>query len=526
MKKIHRIAALILLANLSANAFAQKKKPNFLFIAVDDLNTSIGASRDMTGNFLKTIYPDKKLRDQVARRLTPNLDRLAHEGRQFTNAMCQSPLCGPSRTSLLTGVPTHVSGYYTHKKNFRTYATLKDVVTLPQYLKSNGYFTAGLGKIFHKPNVESETSEGDWPDTRYSWSKWISSGGGVNLGEAKLPPMSPKTDGLMKFGPSSLSKEETRDWQNSHFTATLLEKGEASINDFFTKKNESIRLPGDKPFFLASGIFRPHLPFFAPRAYFDRFPTSEMKIDERLFEKVVRDIKDLPPAGRKWTQLTKGKFHEVITQGEKIAGERGKIEAWKKCVQAYLACVAYADDCVGEILNGLDHSPYKDNTIVILWSDHGYFLGDKARIAKQCLWREALNCNLIVKLPKGQKELGAISDQYVSLSDIYPTVVSMAGLDVPQNIIGKDIEALIEDPSAKLGRKYLYSTYQKGNHALYNRKFKYIRYNDGGQELYDLLNDPEEYNNLAQKPKWKNLVRKMDAELNRQLKEGKEKTNR
>ena len=458
MRKIYALLVLAFFFTAN-NAFAQKEKPNFLFIAIDDLNTSIGASRDMDGNFMKSIYPDKQLRDEVAKRLTPHLDRLASEGRQFVNAMCQSPLCGPSRTSLLAGVPAHVSGYYTHEENFRTYETLKDVTTLPQLLQANGYYTAGLGKIYHKPDVVSLTAEGDWPDAKYSWTKWISSGGGVNLGDAELPEMSPKSDRLMRFGPSSLATEETRDWQNSHFTACLLENGKATIDDNFTKKDETIELPANKPFFLASGIFRPHLPFYAPKEYFDLFPTSEMKIDKELLEKVAKDIEDLPEAGKKWTQLTKGKFYEVISQGERIAGEQGKIEAWKQCVQAYLACVAYADACVGEILRGLDNSPYKNNTIVILWSDHGYFLGDKARIAKQCLWRESLNCNLIVKMPDNQKERGVPSRQVVSLSDLYPTILAMANFDRPAGILGENIIQLVQDPKTELPRKYFYSTY-------------------------------------------------------------------
>lgn len=527
MKHLYITIAVILLTG--SVLMAQQERPNFLFIAIDDLNTSIGANRDMRGNFLKTLYPDKKIRDDVARRLTPNLDRLAREGRQFVNAMCPSPLCGPSRTSLLTGVATHVSGYYNHTKNFRSHESLQDAVTLPQLLKSGGYFTAGLGKIFHHPNVASETPEGDWPDVKYSWSKWISSGGGVELGGAKLPAMSPskpEKPGSMSFGPSDLEKEETRDWQNSHFTATLLREGKASIDDFYTGVVETIELPSGKPFFLASGIFKPHLPFFAPKEYFDRFPLSEMSIDMDLFEKVVNDIEDLPAAGKKWTQLTGGKFHEVISHGEKLGGEAGKIEAWKQCVQAYLACVAYADECVGEIMRGLEESPYKDKTIVVLWSDHGFFLGDKARFAKQSLWREAVNCNFIVKLPSAQKKRGTPSGQLVTLSDIYPTIVSMAGLKRPASIVGEDLSALIKNPSAKTDRDYIFVTYMKGNHTLISRDYKYIRYNDGGQEFYDLKNDPEEYHNVAGQPGWKARVEKMDAELDRQLENGRKSARR
>lgn len=493
-------------------------KNNILFIAVDDLYTSIGINQDMAGSFLKTIYPDAETRQRVASKLTPHIDKLAREGREFANAMTQSPLCGPSRISLLTGIPTHASGYYNHGICFRDFEPLKDAVTLPEYLKNNGYFTAGIGKIFHHNEVDSLTDAGDWPDSRYSWTKWISSSQGAGLSGAKHSEMSPKKS-KMHFGAGDQPTEKTGDWQNSHFTATLLKTGQATIADNFTKQDETVVIPKDKPFFLASGIFRPHLPFFAPKKYFDLFPTSEMKIDESLLEQVANDIEDLPPAGKKWTQLTNGKFYEVISQGEKVAGKQGKIEAWKQCVQAYLACVAFADDCVGEILNGLENSPYKDNTTVILWSDHGYFLGDKARIAKQCLWREALNCNLIIKMPKGQQQPGVPSQEYVQLTDLYPTVVSLCGLKKP-NVMGEDLTELIKNPKAKLKRQYAYSTFQEGNHALYNDHYKYIRYQNGDVEFYDMKADINEYNNLTNKPEYKQLISDMDAELDRQLKDG------
>lgn len=495
---------------------SKQAKQNFLFIAVDDLNTFVGANRELDNNFFKSIYPDQALRKRVAARLTPHIDRLATEGRQFVNAMCQSPLCGPSRTALMTGVPAHASGYYMHNRHFRAYESLKDATTLPQYLKQNGYFTAGLGKIFHSSNVKSLTPAGDWPDTKYSWDVWITAGGGVGLGGAELQPMSPRKSN-MRFGASKLPSEETTDWQNSHFTRRLLETGKATRHDNFLKRDVTITLPEDRPFFLASGIFRPHLPFYAPKKYFDMFPTSEMAIDKSLFDQVVADIQDLPEAGRRWTQLTKGKFHEVITRGEKLGGEQGRYEAWKQCIQAYLACVAYADEwCVGEILTGLANSPYRDNTVVMLWSDHGYFLGNKARIAKQCLWRESLNCNLIVSMP-GQKQRGVVSEDYVMLTDMFPTILSLAGLERPQKIMGENLSASIIDPDIKLDRKYVYSTYFEGNHSLYNQEWKYIRYNNGDRELYNLHNDPTERINLASRANWQDKVHSMDVELDRQL---------
>lgn len=511
--------ALLLISGCQIQSKPKSKesaKPNFLFIAIDDLYTSIGASKDANDSFLKIIYPDDAIRAKIAAKLTPNIDKLASEGRQFTNNTCLSPLCGPSRTALLTGIPTHVSGYYMHDENFRTYKTLKEVITLPQYLKNKGYFTSGIGKIFHKPNIDQLSDEGDWPDARYSWDAWVSHGGGAGMGGAQLPAMSP-TKSNMKFGAGDEPKTETSDWQNSSFTARLLETGTSSINDNFTKNDVTINIPKDKPFFIASGIFRPHLPFFAPKAYFDLFPTSEMKIDEELMNWIIADLNDLPPAALKWTQLTNGKFEEIISQGEKVGGQKGKVEAWKQCIQAYLACVAFADECVGEILRGLETGPYKNNTVVILWSDHGYFLGDKARIAKQCLWFESIKSNLIIKLPENQKMAGTSSNEFVQLTDLYPTVVSLAGLEKPAHVMGEDITSLIKDPKAELKRAYTFSTYQEGNHTLFNNDYKYIKYKNGDTELYNLQSDPFEYKNLAYLKEYVSVLNDLDRVLETEL---------
>ena len=509
------LAGLVLVSGLMVHGTRPKAQPNILFIAIDDLYTSIGTTKDAEGNFLRTIYPDSLVRAQVAARLTPNINQLAAQSRMFVKATCQSPLCGPSRTALMTGVPTHISEYYSHHEHFRANEQLKDAVTLPQYLKANGYFTAGIGKVFHTSKVESLTPEGDWPDTKYSWTQWVSSNGGAGLGGAKQPAMSPNK-GLMSFGPGDEPKEKTNDWQNSLFTSTLLQTGKASSTDVFTKEVVTVTLPADKPFFLASGIFRPHLPFFAPKAYFELFPTSEMAIDTILFEKVKNDLVDLPPAGLKWTQLTKGKFAEVIEQGEKVGGKEGQLEAWKQCLQAYLACVAFADECVGEILHGLDNSKYKDNTIVFLWSDHGFFMGNKARLAKQAIWWEALNTNFIVRMPK-QKQPGVANAEYVQLTDLYPTVVSLCSLEKPERVMGEDITPLIMDPSAKLKRKYTYSTYLQGNHSIFSGDYKFIRYENGDKELYNIKTDVFEFINLANDSQYKNILDDFDKALDEEL---------
>lgn len=491
-------AALALPLGVSIVHARTDKPVNVLMIAIDDLNTALHVNRDREGNFLATIYPDSELREQVGRRLTPNLDRFARSSRPFPNAMCQSPLCGPSRTAVMTGIPTHVSGYYGHRHNFRTNPVLRDVITLPQYLKANGYFTTGLGKIFHRSTVRRLTPQGDWPDTLNSWSQWVSKGIGAALKEEGMHPFAPAMGGIntnMNWG-TSVRAEETADWLNASFTRQLLEAGTASQLDVFHKTETVVTLPNDTPFLVACGIFRPHLPFYAPQSYIDLFPISEMTIDQALLDSAIEDLTDLPPAARKWTQLTNGKFSEIMTQGANVAGDEGKLLGWKYAVQSYLACVAFADACVGEILMGLERGDHADNTAVIIWSDHGYFLGNKTRIAKQCLWRESLNSVLMIRTPEMALP-GTPSLETVQLTDLYATISSICGLARPQGIMGADLTPILNNPSVNLDRDFVVSTYQEGNHAIYNNKIKFIRYQNGDQEFYDLAKDPGERTNLA-----------------------------
>lgn len=485
--------------------------PNVLFIAIDDLNSCLGALSEEPGNFLQTVYPDPTKRAAAARRLTPNLDQLARTGRCFTNATCASPLCGPSRTALLSGRPPHTTGYYQHRRSFRTYDSLRSIVTLPQYLKEHGYYTAGVGKIFHRssPNGRGELSDAsDWPDIRHSWDVWVSRPTGAQRGGRLLPPLSRRVK-LMQFGRSALLKEKTSDWLNARLIADVLHTGDGTIHDAFLDRESAISLPAGRPFFLACGIFRPHLPFFAPAEYFDRFPVSEMALDEDLLDEMIADADDLPPAGRRWTHLENEHFHSLMTHTAEVAGESAKIDAWRQCVQAYLACVAYADACASQLLEALEQGPYRDNTMVVLWSDHGYFLGQKHRLAKQSLWRQATNCVLMIRTPTGQTLPGEFCGRPVSLSDLYPTIVSMAGLPRPEHVDGADLTPLVAEPAARWNRQATLATYMRGNPAVLSDQFRFIRHANGDQELYDQKADSLERHNLAGQSEFDRIVEQL-----------------
>ena len=494
---------------------AETGKPNFLFIAVDDLNHYTSFLVEQEGSFLSKLYPDKAERARMAQRLTPNLQRLASQSLTFTRAYCPQALCGPSRTALLSGIPPHVSGYYAHEEHFRYNPVLEEVVTLPQYLKANGYATIGLGKIFHKAQVE-EKDDGrlhDWPDMRHSWSTWIERRIGV-AGPAPAPrvrsPYSPDS-GLLVFGTSETPVEQSWDYLNAGFAATLFLEGTASLEDVHGE-TRLVSLPGDQPFFLACGLFAPHLPWYVPREFYDRFPAGEIQFDEELVNWIRQDIGDLPEMARK--RFLGNDFETLYALGENHTTGPDGLRA---AVQAYLATIAFSDHCLGQLVDAVEKSPHRDNTVVILWSDHGWHLGDKQRFRKHALWDPATHNVLLVRDPAyPETTRGRRTDEVVSLQSLYPTIANRAGLPVPAHVHGHDLRPLLEDPGTAFNHGAV-MTQGEGNHALRTNGWRYIRYRDGGQELYDMRSDPFEYNNLAIDPAFSEHLSAMDAELRRQL---------
>ncbi|MEL6898422.1 MAG: sulfatase-like hydrolase/transferase, partial [Planctomycetota bacterium] len=480
-----------------------------MFVAVDDLNDFTGYAAEEPGNFLQVIYPDEEVRAKVCKRLTPNLDRLAGKSAPFVRAYCPSALCGPSRTSLMTGVAPYRSGYYGHSKHFRTYDTLKDAVTLPQCLKESGYFTTGLGKLFHKPigNAEGPVKN-DWADARYSWSVWLNHATGCN--GAKFGKYSPRNGGNMLFGPSRLSTKASGDWMAADFAASLLENGQANMKPEGRRGKvgpAGVALPDAKPFFLGCGLFRPHLPFVAPKEFFARFPTDEMTgLNQQTLAAILEDLDDLPPGAERFTDVRNGKMRVVIDHARSL-GKGEEISGWRAMVQSYLASVCFADTCLGRLIEGYENSPRYDNTVLILWSDHGYHMGAKYHIAKQALWEEANRVQLIVHDPRNKPCCdGKLRRQIVSLNDLYPTICDLAGAEVgPQAVMGRSITSLLDDADAPPVHEHLRMTYQQGNHSIRTATHKLNRYNDGTLELYDMISDPSQQKNLAGDDGWSKI---------------------
>ena len=433
-------AATLVLPHLAFSAKSARNKPNVLFIAIDDLNDWIGC---LAG------HPDVK---------TPNLDSLANRGVLFTNAHCSAPACNPSRASLLTGILPSTSGVYHNNQPFRK--PLPEAVTLPQHFTAHGYRVIGAGKIFH--------SSGTFADP-LSWQDYFPSKIKTRP-QDPMPPDRPLNDipntKHFDWGPVNVSNDQMGDWKVADWTIRRLN----------TKH--------DKPFFLGCGFFRPHLPWYVPPKYFDLYPAKKVTLPNVN----ENDLDDVPPIGRKFANPQRD--HKNVIDHKQ----------WRKAVQGYLASISFVDDCVGRVINALDKSPYADNTIIVLWGDHGWHLGEKLHWRKFALWEEATHCPLIIVAPQITK-VPRKCHRPVSLIDIYPTLIDLCGLAPKKELQGKSLLPLLKNPATKWTYPAL-TTHGRNNHSLRSQRWRYIRYSDGTEELYDHDSDALEWNNLADDPEY------------------------
>ncbi|MHC4435674.1 MAG: sulfatase-like hydrolase/transferase, partial [Planctomycetota bacterium] len=266
-----------------------------------------------------------------------------------------------------------------------------------------------------------------------------------------------------------------------------------------------LRREHDKPFFLACGIYRPHVPWYVPEKYFNMFPLETVKLPKVL----ENDLDDVSDRVRD-IALRGGNYHKHVLE----AGQ------WRKAVQGYLASIAFADAMFGRLLDALENSRYFDNTIVVVWSDHGWQLGQKHHWRKFALWENVLISVLMIKVPKGAPGLregskdGTPCDRIVSLQDIYPTLVELCGLKARSDIDGNSLALLLEDPEASWNRPAV-ATYDFGEFSIRTEKFRYSTYIDGSEELYDHTKDTEEWTNLADDPKYDVVKRRLRRHIPR-----------
>lgn len=514
-------------------AAAADPRPNFLFIAIDDLKPLLGHLGEEPDNFLSEIYPAAAERAAVRRVLSPNMDRLAAQGIGFRRAYCPAPLCNPSRTATLTGIAPHHSGVYANQEQFRQSVRpfLRDAVTLPQNLRQQGYYTAGTGKIFHTGSVQTDASGTilkDWPDSARSWDVWVNgTADGADRGRTTPSPWS-LDDNLFRFGVTSTATTAMDDYVKADLIARVLERGSVTVNDSKVKETKTIALPADRPWFLACGIFRPHLPFVVPQEFLDLFPADDIRIDRAFYDRTVADTRDLAPGGLRFTEGPrddgepgKGRFSDMLRQG-KAREKDGDLKAWREMVRHYLASVAFADRCVGRLLDALDHSAHAANTVVVLWSDHGWDLGTKFRAGKVALWESTTRCVLIIRDPQTPAaRRGTPSLARVSLQDLYPTIAARAGVSKPAYVAGRDLTPLLRDPTLAWDETPL-TTQGARNHALRDAGYRYIRYADDAKnaELYDEQADPREFTNRIADPKLRPVRDALDTQLAQRLAAG------
>ncbi len=436
---------------LAATALA-REKPNVLFISLDDLNDWVGC---LGG------HPQAK---------TPNLDRLAASGVLFDNAHCPAPACNPSRTAIMTGVSPHRSGLYQNGQKMRE--VLPDAELIPRYFSRNGYWSGGSGKILHY-----------FIDAR-SWDEYYP----AKETENPFPPHIPwgkRPKSLPRGGPWQYVET---DWHAFDVSDDEF-GGDSKVADWVSGK---LMENHDKPFFLACGIYRPHEPWFVPKKYFDLFPLEDVQLPPGYRED---DLDDLPAAGKK--RGPNRYFDHIRKQGQ-----------WKQAVQAYLASIAYADAMLGRVIDTLEKSPHRDNTIVVLWSDHGWHLGEKQHWQKYTAWRAATRVPLVVRVPKGAPGLpegvpaGRICSRPVNLLSLFPTLTELCGLPSRASNDGPSLVPLLKNPKADWPHVSLTHVNQAGTFGLSAEGWRYIRYAEGGEELYDTAADPHEWTNLAQKPEY------------------------
>lgn len=424
---------------LSGPTLAQSSQPNVLFIAVDDLNDWIG----VLGG-----YPGVK---------TPNLDRLAQRGMLFTRAYTAAPACNPSRVALLTGIRPSTSGVYHNDQAWRP--VLPEAVTLPQLFMAHGYQVVGAGKIFH----------GRYPDDP-SWHQYLPRGPDPQPDEKASQDPQNRAGGII-WGALDVPDEEMDDYRMVSW-----------VIDYLKKKSR----PGadQRPFFAACGIFRPHMPWQVPRKYYEMYPLEEI----RLPEVPEDDLADVPAAGLRMARPERD--HAAIL----------KTGNWQRAVQAYLASITFADAQVGRLLDTLDQSPFRDNTILVLWSDHGWHLGEKQHWRKFALWEEATRSVLMFVVP-GMTQAGSVCHRTVDFLNIYPTLADLCGLPRGDHLEGVSMRVLLENPKSGWGHPAL-TTHGRNNHAVRSERWRYIRYADGSEELYDHQSDPMEWKNLASNPQY------------------------
>ena len=432
-----------------------QSRKNVLLIAIDDLNDWIGC---LGG------HPQAR---------SPNIDRLAKRGTLFTNAHCQAPICNPSRTSIMYGLRPSTSGVYMNSPRPWTVAGLKDRVTLPRHFAASGYQTYTAGKIYHGSGLPDGDFDvvGPRPGQRTKNDKRL------------VPATDGGAKGLWDFGAQTYDEKLFQDHGSASWAIEQIKAH--GKTDGASNENSS---ETTKPFFMAIGFYRPHVPFYSPQRIFNQIPLEQISLP--LVKEDDRD--DLPDIASELMVAKVAPDHDWFV----------KTDHWRPAVQSYLSCIRFTDEQVGRLLDALDKSSHAKNTIVVLYSDHGFFLGEKDRWAKQALWERATRVPFIIVAPG--MALGGSCARPTELLSIYPTLVELCGLPQRDDLEGLSLTPLLKDPNATWPHMAV-TSHGKDNHSVRSQTHRYIRYRDGSEELYDLRTDPNEWTNIANDPKHADL---------------------
>jgi arylsulfatase A-like enzyme len=434
-------------------------------------NGSSSAARPGSPNVLAIVIDD--LNDWVGflqtnpQVKTPNMDALAARSTVFRRHYCNAPLCNPSRSSLWSGLSVQNTRVFDNNTSLRSVAP--QAVTLPDYLAANGYASSLYGKVYHTYNMVQEPYPPQIPDR--------------NLVCSGYPTM--VTEGLFDWGGMAVDDSQMPDY-------TYTQEG----IDFLANASTS------KPFFLGVGLVRTHVAWYVPQKWLDMFPLDSIQLPVVPAD----DLADIPPEGQALA-LTFNYYNCIKDHGK-----------WAEAVQAYLASIAFVDSQVGRLLAALDASPHADNTIVVLFSDNGFHLGQKFHWHKEALWELTTRVPLVIRSP-GQAA-GATVDSAVSLVDLYPTLMDLCQLPGPYALDGNSLAPLLADPTLPWDKPVLMTNTEEdtaGNanglfdYAVRNNQYRYIQYHAGGRELYVEATDPDEFTNVAADPQYAGVIASLAA---------------
>ncbi|MFV0377648.1 MAG: sulfatase [Mangrovibacterium sp.] len=455
MKRYNQLlsVAFLVASNLLNPLFgkAQNDRPNVLLIVIDDLNDYPQVLSD---------YPGLK---------TPNLTKFAETGVIFSHAYCAAPVCNPSRSAFLSGMAPYKTGVYDNNYTIENSPAIMESEFLPEHFKKNGYTTVTRGKIFHSVPGKA----------RYD-AMWDVDGGKGNYGPQPEISHFPDTIKMAKMF-------DYQPWEGPESDHPDNVTAEMTI--------EQLRKDHDKPFFIACGFYKPHNPWTAPKRFFDMYPLETLQLPPVN----ENDLDDLPELAQKWASGPVDYYHILKRTGQ-----------YAPVVRSYLACISFLDYNFGRVIDALEKSKYRDNTLVVVVADNGFHMGEKLHFAKYALWEKTTRILCMWRVP-GMTRANTKCTRPVNLLDIYPTLAELCNLPSPsQQLDGHSIVPLLKKPDAKW--KYpSVTTYLKDNYSIRDERFRYIQYYDGTSELYDHKLDKNEYNNImrSEPSKYGNVVERL-----------------